>query len=217
MALDRSWQMLECVNPPDNLFQVNEMAVPSTSEITGLLLRWSQGDEHALDSLTPMVYHDLRRLAAQLLRRERTGHTLQPTALVNEAYVKLAGQAKIQWQNRTHFFAVAARVMRQILVDYARRHQRAKRGSGAAPLPLDEALVFAPERSADLLILDEAVDRLAEVDPRKAKVVELRFFGGLSNEEVADALQISANTVMRDWNMAKAWLRREIESGQIHA
>ncbi len=193
------------------------MAGPSTAEITGLLVRWSQGDEHALDSLTPMVYRDLRRLAAHLLRSERDGHTLQPTALVNEAYVKLAGQSKVQWQNRTHFFAVAARVMRQILVDYARSHQRAKRGGGADPLPLDEALVFAPERSADLLMLDHAVDRLAAVDPRKAKVVELRFFGGLSNEEIAEALQISSNTVMRDWNMAKAWLRREIESGDTHA
>jgi RNA polymerase sigma-70 factor, ECF subfamily len=193
------------------------MAVPSTNEITGLLARWSHGDERALDSLTPMVYRDLRGLAAHLLRSERSGHTLQPTALVNEAYVKLAGQAKVQWQNRTHFFAVAARVMRQILVDYARSHQRAKRGGGATPLPLDEALVFAPERSSDLLLLDEAVDRLAEVDPRKAKVVELRFFGGLSNEEIAETLQISSNTVMRDWNMAKAWLRREMESGQVHA
>jgi RNA polymerase sigma factor (TIGR02999 family) len=193
------------------------MAIASTNEITGLLTRWSQGDEHALDSLTPMVYRDLRKVAAHLLRSERSGHTLQPTALVNEAYVKLAGSAKILWQNRTHFFAVAARVMRQILVDYARSHQRAKRGSGATPLPLDEALVFAPERSSDLLLLDEAVDRLAEVDPRKAKVVELRFFGGLSNEEIAETLQISSNTVMRDWNMAKAWLRREMESGQVHA
>jgi RNA polymerase sigma factor (TIGR02999 family) len=193
------------------------MAGTSSAEITGLLVRWSQGDEHALDSLTPMVYHDLRRLAAHLLRSERSGHTLQPTALVNEAYVKLSGQSKIQWQNRTHFFAVAARVMRQILVDYARGHQRAKRGGGAALLPLDEALVFAPERSADLLVLDQAVDRLAVVDPRKAKVVELRFFGGLNNDEIAEALQISSNTVMRDWNMAKAWLRREIESAETHA
>jgi RNA polymerase sigma factor (TIGR02999 family) len=193
------------------------MAGPSSAEITGLLVRWSQGDDHALDSLTPMVYHDLRRLAAHLLRSERSGHTLQPTALVNEAYVKLSGQSRIQWQNRTHFFAVAARVMRQILVDYARGHQRAKRGGGAALLPLDEALVFAPERSADLLVLDQAVDRLAVVDPRKAKVVELRFFGGLNNDEIAEALQISSNTVMRDWNMAKAWLRREIESAETHA
>jgi RNA polymerase sigma factor (TIGR02999 family) len=193
------------------------MAGPSSAEITGLLVRWSQGDDHALDSLTPMVYHDLRRLAAHLLRSERSGHTLQPTALVNEAYVKLSGQSRIQWQNRTHFFAVAARVMRQILVDYARGHQRAKRGGGAALLPLDEALVFAPERSADLLVLDQAVDKLAVVDPRKAKVVELRFFGGLNNDEIAEALQISSNTVMRDWNMAKAFLRREIESAETHA
>jgi RNA polymerase sigma-70 factor, ECF subfamily len=189
------------------------MAGPSSAEITGLLVRWSQGDEHALDRLAPLVYRDLRRVAARLLRSERPGHTLQPTALVNEAYLKLSGQAKAQWQNRTHFFAVASRVMRQILVDHARSHQRAKRGGRTAVLPLEEAMVFVPERSADLLALDQAMNRLDFVDSRKVKVVELRFFGGLSNEEIAEVLQISPNTVMRDWNMAKAWIRREIEGG----
>ena len=188
------------------------MAGPSSAEITGLLARWSQGDEHALDHLAPLVYRDLRRMAARLLRNERPGHTLQPTALVNEAYMKLAGDARIQWQNRAHFFAVASRVMRQILVDHARSHGRAKRGGRVAVLPLDEALVFAPERSADLLALDQAMERLDRVDSRKVKVVEMRFFGGLNNEEIAQVLQISPNTVMRDWNMAKAWIRREIES-----
>jgi len=183
----------------------------NAQEITGILFRWSQGDEHALDSLTPLVYRDLRRIAARLLRNERSGHTLQPTALVNEAYLKLAGQAKVQWQNRTHFFAVAARAMRQILVDHARGHLRAKRGGGESVLPLDERMLFTPERSADLLALDEALYRLAAIDPRKTKVVELRFFAGLDNEEIAEVLQISPNTVMRDWNMAKAWLRREIQ------
>lgn len=187
------------------------MGQPSAAEITGLLFRWSQGDEHALDSLTPLVYRDLRRVAARLLRGERSGHTLQPTALVNEAYLKLAGQAKIQWQNRTHFFAVAARAMRQILVDHARGHMRAKRGGGANVVTLEEGLLFAPERSADLLALDQALQRLSVIDPRKTKVVELRFFGGLDNDEIAEALQVSPNTVMRDWNMAKAWLRREIK------
>jgi len=190
------------------------MKQPSAAEITGILFRWSQGDEHALDSLTPLVYRDLRRLAARLLRDERSGHTLQPTALVNEAYLKLAGQAKVQWQNRTHFFAVAARAMRQILVDHARGHLRLKRGAGVTVLPLEEGLLFEPERSADLLALDEALNRLAAIDPRKTRVVELRFFGGLDNEEIAKVLEISPNTVMRDWNMAKAWLRREIEGGK---
>ena len=190
--------------------------ISSPQQITALLTRWSQGDEQALNSLTPLVYQDLRRLAAHLLRAERTGHTLQPTALVNEAYLKLSRQAKVQWQNRAHFFAVAARAMRQILVDHARHHLREKRGGNAAVLPLDEALVFAEERSSDLLLLDTALTRFTAIDPRKARVVELRFFGGLNNEEIAQLLQISANTVMRDWNMAKAWLRREMEGADTH-
>jgi RNA polymerase sigma factor (TIGR02999 family) len=191
------------------------MTAPSAAEITGILFRWSQGDEHALDSLTPLVYRDLRRIAARLLRAERSGHTLQPTALVNEAYLKLAGDAKVQWQNRSHFFAVAARAMRQILVDHARGHLAAKRGGGVTVVPLEEGLVFARERSADLLALDRALQRLSAIDPRKTRVVELRFFAGLNNDEIAELLQISPNTVMRDWNMAKAWLRREI-AGQDH-
>ena len=189
------------------------MASSSPAQITELLLRWGQGDEHALDTLTPLIYQDLRRLASYILRSERPGHTLQPTALVNEAYLKLAGQEKLRWQNRSHFFAVAARVMRHVLVDYARSHLRAKRGGGAPVLSLDEALVFAPERSAEVLALDEALNRLAAVDPRKTRVVELRFFGGLGVEETAEVLQISPNTVMRDWNMAKAWLRRDMDTG----
>ena len=191
------------------------MAGSSPEQITGLLMRWGQGDEEALNTLVPLVYRDLRRMASYLLRSQHTGHTLQPTALVNEAYLKLAGQARFQWQNRTHFFAVAARAMRQILVDYARSHLRAKRGKGNEPIPLDEALAFVPERSANLVALDEALSRLASRDPRKAQVVELRFFGGLNNEEIGEVLQISANTVMRDWNMAKAWMRHEMESGKI--
>jgi RNA polymerase sigma factor (TIGR02999 family) len=140
---------------------------------------------------------------------------LQPTALVNEAYLKLAGDAKVQWQNRSHFFAVAARAMRQILVDHARGHLAAKRGGGVTVVPLEEGLVFARERSADLLALDRALQRLSAIDPRKTRVVELRFFAGLNNDEIAELLQISPNTVMRDWNMAKAWLRREIQ-GEDH-
>jgi RNA polymerase sigma-70 factor, ECF subfamily len=190
------------------------MGEPSPEDITRLLTRWSDGDEGALTFLTPLIYGELRRRAAYLLRNERQGHTLQATALVNEAFMKLEGQAKVQWQNRTHFFAVAARAMRQILVDYARRHRRGKRGGAVVILPLDEALAVAPEVSADLLLLDQALDRLLAVDPRKAKVVELRFFGGLENDETAEVLQVSPNTVMRDWNLAKAWLRREMEGSQ---
>jgi RNA polymerase sigma factor (TIGR02999 family) len=185
----------------------------SSQDITGILVRWSQGDVHALDSLTPLVYKDLRRMAGYLLRGERQGHTLQPTALVNEAYMKLAGKAKIQWQNRVHFLAVAARAMRQILVDHARRRGRAKRD--VEILPLEEDLVFARERSRDLLALDEALKRLAAHDPRKAQVVELRFFGGSTNDEIAAVLHVSANTVNRDWNLAKAWLRREMKNAEI--
>jgi|SRR5579859_488449 len=190
------------------------MAGVSPGQITELLLCWSQGDDRALDRLTPLVYQDLRRLASYFLRGERPGHTLQPTALVHEAYLKLAKPKKLQWQNRTHFYAVAAHVMRQILVDYARRHQRHKRGGGASLLPLDEGLVFAPERSAELLALDDSLGRLAAIEPRKALVVELRFFGGLDNQQIAEILNISANTVMRDWNFAKTWLRREINAGE---
>ncbi len=186
----------------------------SPGQITELLLCWSQGDDRALDRLTPLVYQDLRRLASYFLRGERPGHTLQPTALVHEAYLKLAKPKKILWKNRTHFYAVAARVMRQILVDHARRYRRDKRGGGISLLPLDEGLVFAPERFAELLALDHSLERLAAIEPRKARVVELRSFGGLDNQQIAEILNISANTVMRDWNFAKAWLRREINAGE---
>lgn len=186
------------------------MPSPSPEEITGMVQRWGQGDEHALEALTPLVYDDLRRLAGYLLRGERPGHTLQPTALVNEAYLKLAGQRGTPWHNRSHFVAIAARAMRQILVDYARGRHRAKRNHGASFLPLDEAIAFAGERATDLLALDQALNRLSAMDPRKARVVELRFFGGLDNEEIAELLHTSANTVMRDWSFAKAWLAREM-------
>ncbi|HXO37243.1 MAG TPA: sigma-70 family RNA polymerase sigma factor [Candidatus Acidoferrum sp.] len=191
------------------------MAGPSHEQITGLLLRWSQGDERALDALTPIVYPDLRRLAAYLLKGERREHTLQPTALVNEAYIKLNGAAGTPWQNRAHFIAVAARAMREILVDYARRRKRQKHGGGATIIPLDEALNFAPEKASEFLVLDEALVRLAKEHPRNARVVELRYFGGLTNEEIAEVLQVASNTVIRDWNFAKAWLRREMESSSI--
>ena len=186
------------------------MASLSSQQITGLLVRWGQGDEQALDALVPVVYNRLRRLAAYLLHGERSGHTLQPTALVNEAYLKLAGQARFPWENRAHFFAVAGRAMRQILVDYARHRRREKRGGGVSLVPLEEHQAFVGGRGIDLLALDQALHKLAEDDKRKALVVELRYFGGLSNEEIAKALQISVNTVTRDWDFARAWLNREM-------
>jgi RNA polymerase sigma factor (TIGR02999 family) len=185
----------------------------SSDEVTALLVKWSEGDDKALEQLTPLVYGDLRKLASWMLRGERPNHTLQPTALVNEAYLRLAGDKKITWQNRTHFFAVASRVMRHILVDSARQHKREKRGGGADALPLNEALVFTPEVSTDLLALNDALERLTKRDLRKARVVELRYFGGLSLEEIGAILHISPNTVTRDWDFAKTWLRKEISNG----
>lgn len=190
------------------------MSVKTPEAITQLLVQWSKGDEHALSSLTPLVFDDLRKQASYLLRGERREHTLQPTALVNEAYLKLAASGKQPWQNRSHFFAVASRVMRHILVDYARGHGRSKRGGGMIKLPLEEGVALAPERSSEILELDLALDRLAKHDVRKARVVELRFFGGLSVEETAEVLQVSPNTVLRDWKVAKAWLRREIDGAE---
>lgn len=185
------------------------MATVSSEQITALLVRWSQGDDHALDELIPLVYNRLWRMAAWRMRQnERRGHTLQPSDLVNEAFLKLNVSAKVQWTNRMHFYAVAARAMRQVLVDYARKRKRIKRN--VEIVPLDEALVIAPERSDELLALDEALKRLGAHDPRKARVVELRFFGGLSNEEIAEVLEISPNTAIRDWDYAKAWLTQEM-------
>ena len=184
------------------------------NEITRLLAAWNGGDEAALEQITPIVYRELRRIAAAYLRRERPNHTLQPTALVNEAFVQLIGHADVSWQNRAHFFAVAARMMRRLLVDHARGLGRAKRGGGARRVPLDDALVFAPEQSDEFLALDQALERLAAAHPRQAQVVELRFFGGLSVEETAAVLKVSPNTVIRDWRFARAWLHRDIEKAQ---
>src|SRR4051812_25225063 len=177
---------------------------------TALLLAWGRGDEAALDELVPLVYGELRRIARQHLGRERTGHTLQPTALVNEAYLRLVDVKRIQWQNRQHFFAMAARVMRRLLVDSARAKRFRKRGGGAAMASLDEALVVSSEPQRGLVELDDALNALAAVDPRKEKVVELRYFGGLSVEETAAALELSPGTVVRDWRLAKVWLLREL-------
>jgi len=174
-----------------------------------LLREWKAGDASALDKLTPLIYNELHRLANSYLRRERPDHTLQPTALVNEAYLRLVDQRTPDWQNRAHFFGVAAQLMRQVLVDYARSHRSEKRGAGLKMLPLDEALTFTAEKADELLLLDEALDKLSKVDPRKSRAVELRFFGGLSIDEISDVLNISVATVGRELRMAEAWLYRE--------
>jgi RNA polymerase sigma factor (TIGR02999 family) len=182
-----------------------------TSEITQLLQGWRGGDRKALDALLPVVYKELQRLAHFQLRQERADHTLQSAALVNEAYLRLVGLNPPEWESRTHFFAIAAQLMRQILVDYARRHRAGKRGGGETTLPLEDATMLSRGKDIDLVALDEALKALAQIDPRKAQVVELRFFGGLSFEETAELLQLSAVTVSRDWNTARAWLHREMK------
>ena len=179
-------------------------------EITQLLQAWRQGDEGALEKLTPQVYRELHRAAKGCMARERDGHTLQTTARINELYLRLSDLKLIDWQSRAHFFALCARQMRRILTDQARAKQSHKRGSGAQPVLLDVALVVAPEQSADLVAVDDALKRLATVDERKSRVVEMRFFGGLSVEETAEVLKVSPETVMRDWRLAKAWLLREM-------
>ena len=190
------------------------MSQPSPHEITGLLAAWSGGDESALERLAPLVYDELHRLAHYYMSHERPGHTLQTTALVNEAYLRLVNWREVQWQNRAHFFAVSAQMMRRILVDFARDRQYVKRGGGALRVSLDEAASFTEARGADLVALDEALTALAEGDPRKGQVVEMRFFGGLSVEEVAEVLKVSEETVIRDWRLAKVWLLRELSGGR---
>jgi len=179
-------------------------------EVTGLLAAWSAGDRAALDRLVPLVERELHALARRRLRGERPGHTLQATALVNEAYLRLVDQRQAQWHSRGQFFAIAARLMRRILIDHARRHAYAKRGGGAPALPLDEACVVGEERAAGLVALDDALGLLSSVDERKARIVELRYFGGLSVDETAAVLGVHPDTVNRDWQRAKAFLRREL-------
>lgn len=186
------------------------MQAPSSKEVTQLLLAWSEGDKEALDRLMSVVYAELQRLARHYLRRERPGHTLQTTALVNEAYMRLIDARMVQWQNRAHFFAISARLMRQILVDFARERGYQKRGGGAHRVPLDEALVIGGQPDEDLVALDAALRGLAQIDERKSQVVELRFFGGLTVEETAGVLNVSPETVRRDWRLAKSWLRRRL-------
>jgi RNA polymerase sigma factor (TIGR02999 family) len=180
--------------------------------VTQLLIDWSRGDENALQQLIPLVHEELRRVARRHMAHERAEHTLQATALVNEAYMRLVDVRQVKWQNRAHFFAMSARLMRRILVDFARSRRYQKRGAGAQRVTLDEALVVSPAPVADLVALDEALTALAAVDARKAQVVEMRFFGGLSVEETAEALHVSRDTIMRDWKLAKAWLLRELKA-----
>src|SRR6266436_4980346 len=183
---------------------------PSPQQVSQLLVAWGNGDEAARDELMPLVYEELHRLAHQHMNRERPGHTLQTSALVNEAFMRLVDQRDVHWQNRSHFFGLAAQMMRRILVDYARNRGYAKRGGDARQVSLDEAMIVSEERSAEVVALDEALNGLAEIDPRKSQIVELRFFGGLSIEETAAVLKVSPGTVMRDWTLAKAWLRKQM-------
>ena len=186
---------------------------PTSHEVSQLLVAWGNGDEAARDRLMPLVYDELHRLAHQHMRRERPGHTLQTSGLVNEAYLRLVDQSQVHWENRGHFFGIAARLMRQILVDEARRRGYAKRGGGAIQVSLDEARTIAQEQSANVMALDDALKSLEQIDSRQSRIVELRFFGGLSIEETAELLKVSPGTVMRDWTFARAWLRNEMSAG----
>lgn len=217
MGIAATWQMplraegriiATAMGPSD---EAARLAMPA--RVTDLLVAWRDGDSSALDQLVPLVHIELRRLARRQMSREQAGHTLQTTALVNEAYMRLVDLSRVQWQDRGHFFAMAARLMRRILVDHARSRRFQKRGSGVRPVSLDQAAEITADRGADLVALDDALQRLAVVDPRKAQVVEMRFFGGLSVVETAEALTVSVETVMRDWRLAKLWLLRELGAG----
>lgn len=183
---------------------------PTTNEVTQLLHQWSAGDEDALERLMPLVYNELRKIAGQHLRHERRNHTLQTTALVHEAYLRLADQTDVRWQNRSHFFAIAAQAMRRILIDYARNQHAQKRGAGEQKVSLDDQMALTEENCTSLLVLDETLSKLSQMDPRQAKIVELRFFADFTLEEIAKFLEISTATVKRDWAVAKAWLYREM-------
>ena len=192
------------------------MTIPSTQGVTELLVAWSNGDKSALERLIPVVHDELHRLAHRYMNRERPGHLLQTTALVNEAYIRLVDSSQVQWQNRAHFFAVSATLMRRILVDFSRSRNYLKRGGNAVQVSLDEGLAISPEHNEDLVALDEALNALAAIDERKSQVVELRFCGGLNIEETAEVLKVSPETVMRDWRLAKVWLLREMSSEKPH-
>ncbi len=189
------------------------MPQPPAHDVTQLLIAWSDGDKSALDKLMPLVYEELRRLAHHYMSRERAGHTLQTTALINDAYLRLVNRKSVHWQNRAHFFAICAQLMRTILVDHARARGYKKRGGGARPVELDEAMVVSQERAAEVVALDEALTELEALDPKQGRIVELRFFGGLSIEETAKVLHLSPATIKREWSTAKAWLYRELNRG----
>ncbi len=193
------------------------VSLPARQEITKALLDWNQGDSNAAERLMPLVYDELRRLARRYLQRERPDHTLQATGLVHEAYLRLVDQNNMPWQNRAQFYSVAAQMMRRILVDHARAHQAVKRGGVREKLEFDEALAPADERSVDLIALDDALQDLVTFDVRKSRIVELRFFGGLSIEEIGAVLALSPRTIRREWRLAKAWLRRELVKGEPDA
>jgi RNA polymerase sigma-70 factor, ECF subfamily len=211
-SLDRSFAPDMVKSGSTDRKALNPMESVHREDVTLLLGQLARGDELAASKLIPIVYDELHRLAAAYMRRERLDHTLQPTALVNEAYLKLIEQKEVDWQGRTHFFGIAAQIMRRILIDHARTHLRDKRGGGTIPVPLEETLVFAPEKSAELLRLDASLERLAKRDPRQGKIVELRFFGGLTVEQTAKMLDISPKTVKREWSMAKAWLHGDMKA-----
>jgi RNA polymerase sigma factor (TIGR02999 family) len=185
-----------------------------TGDITELLMQWRAGDTSALERLIPLVHDELRRLARQCMRREREGHTLQTTALVNEAYLRLVNSSRVEWHDRTHFFAIAAQLMRRVLVDEVRKHRYQKRGGGFTRITLDEGLATSQQRALDLLALDLALDRLAQFAPRKCQIIEMRFFGGLSIDETGIVLGVSTDTVKREWRTAKLWLLRELGDGE---
>lgn len=189
------------------------MSPEPSANVTQLLVSWSMGNQAALEELMPLVYGELRRLASAYLRRERPDHTLQSTALVHEAFLKLVNQRDVEWRNRAHFYGIAAQMIRRILVDYARSHHAEKRGSGAVKLALDEALAVPQKTDLDLLGLNDALERLALMDPRQNRIVELRFFAGLSIDETAEVMQLSPATIKREWNSARAWLFRELSQG----
>jgi len=188
-----------------------------SQDVTLLLAEWQKGDQRALDRLMPLVYDQLRRIAARYLHSERSGHTLQTTALVHEAYLRLVGENRIQWQGRTHFFGVAATLIRNILVDHARTQKALKRGAGIGKLSLDEAFAVPAENNAAILAVDDALRALSKIDPQQGRIVELRFFGGLTIEETAELLQISPSTVKRDWILAKTWIYRALSSSAIES
>jgi len=190
------------------------MAAPSVNDITQLLVEWSNGDRSALDELMPLVYQELRRIAGRYMRHESPGHTLQTSALINEAYLRLVDQRGVQWQNRAHFYAVASKLMRRILVDHARTRNRAKRGGGALQVDLDDVAVVS-EQASQVIALDEALRGLADMDARKSQIVEMRFFGGLTTEEVAEVLKVTPRTVEREWRKAKAWLHSAMCEDEI--